>query len=662
MAFPIALIPVALSAIQSLVKFRDRVDVILSLHKASEPLPLLLPPPPPDYGPYAQPMRDFFQSPSGVQLLSLHNRKGAFAKVLADPDNAEDDLFHERRKLYDLYFAANNIQPELEEPDDSNTTVSASDPRLRPDGQLQLAAYVVESHRLSRNPTVTRILLATADTVLEVAGANAGLFISNPKTRSVVESVLQDFAGEQDFDDESSDRIFKRLLSATVVAALDTPGIIPEQPVLKPFLRALADVRTQLPDGDDFVARLITMQGFEQMISSFLGHVAEDPSFIAKDELAKKVISATLAEVAKNVPDLSNDPKAFIGVLEAGLKAGAADVGGVLERELAGKPLIAALLKSVAKSVAQSPAPFQQLVKGDLFAAVYKTALEAISANPALFGDDAKTQAFAGALVAALNDAVKKNDLHALFSPERLQALLTEGVALVAAHPGMLGRGDPAVLAVIGAAFKGGATAVADGKITQRELMEIAEAAVRTAAANQRDPAFAGKLSEVLRVAGTVLGDAQVAALIAADTRKELLVSIIEAAAANPRVWGPWADGQQLQPLLEAVIRTLAIDAADCLGSGNLNAAIRVSLVQIARRGSTLLDGKVTPPQVSALLALALKAADQQIGVTLDRESVLPFFDAILGGFLRQPFQPTTIGAPEFQALLSAALATVDTT
>lgn len=656
MAFPIALIPVALSTIQSLVKFRDRVDVILSLHKASEPVPLLLPPPPPDWGPYAQPMRDFFQSPTGAPLLALHDREDEFAKVLADPDDSVDALYHDRRQLYELYFAANNIRPEFEDPEGSD---SDKDARQRPDGQLQLAAYLVESHRLSRNPTVTRILLATADTVLEVAGANAGLFISNPKTRSIVEAVLHDFAGEQDFDDDSCDRIFKRLLSATVVAALDTPGIIPDQPALKPFLRALADVRKS--EGDDFVAGLITLPGFEQLISSFLGHVAEDPSFIAKGELTQKVIAATLAEAGRNIPQLRNDPKALIGVLEAGLKAGAADVDGILGRELAGKPLIAALVKSVATSVAQSPVPFQDLVRGELFTAIYKTALAAVSANPVLFGDDAKTKALAGALVSALNDAVEKNDLRSLFGPERLQALLTEGVALVAAHPEMLGRGDSAVLAAIGAAFKGGADAATDGKISQGELIVIAEAALRTAAANQRNPAFHGKLSEILRVVGAILGDPKVAALITAESRKELLVLIIEATATNPRIWLGWADGHQLQPLLEAVIKTLATDSADLFGSANLPAVIRASLVQIARRGNVLLDGKVTPSQLSLFLTLALKAADRQIGVTLDREGVLLFFDTLLAGFLRQPFVPKDIGAPEFQALLSATLATLET-
>jgi hypothetical protein len=550
----------------------------------------------------------------------------------------------------------------MEGPDAPTGSNPGADPLAKPDSQRQLALFLVESHRLSRNPAVTRILLATADTVLEVAGANAGMFISNPKTRSVVESVLQNFAGEQDFDDQSTDRIFKRLLSATVVAALDTPGIVPDQPALRPFLQALADVRKQSPAGDDFVADLITKPGFERLLSSFLGHVAEDPSFITEDKLTRKVIAATLTEASRSVSRIKDDPKALIGVLEAGLKAGAADVGGILERELAGKPLLAAMVQSVAKAVAGSPAPFQELAKGELFVAIYQTALSAVSANPALFGDDARIQALAGTLVSALNEAVKENDLAVLFTPKRLEPLLTQGVALVAAHPGTLGRADPAMLAVLGAALKAGATAAADGKMSQTELMEIAEAALRTAALNQRDSAFIGKLSEVLRVTGSILGDPQLAAAVTAGARKELLVLVIETAAANPKVWGAWAQAKQLQPVLEAVITTLATDPADVLGRANLNAAIWSALIQIARRGSRLPDGNVTASQLSALLSLALQATDEQIGVTLDRDGALRFFETILIGYLREPFVPTKIGAPEFQALISKALANLETT
>jgi hypothetical protein len=111
---------------------------------------------------------------------------------------------------------------------------------------MRLAYYVAESHRLSRNPTVTRILLVAADTMLEAAGENAGLFISHPRTRLLVQTFLAEFEGKSDFEDDGVDRIFKRLLGATIIAALDNPGWIAENPVIKAFFVALGSLREEL--------------------------------------------------------------------------------------------------------------------------------------------------------------------------------------------------------------------------------------------------------------------------------------------------------------------------------------------------------------------------------------------------------------------------------
>jgi len=44
MPFPVVLIPVAISAVRSLIRYRIRVDQILSVKKTSDALPFTLPP------------------------------------------------------------------------------------------------------------------------------------------------------------------------------------------------------------------------------------------------------------------------------------------------------------------------------------------------------------------------------------------------------------------------------------------------------------------------------------------------------------------------------------------------------------------------------------------------------------------------------------------
>ena len=64
MPLPIA-IPLAISAIKALLRFRDQVDTILSLNEATTGLPFALPPPPTDNAPYLPAMRSFFQAGDG---------------------------------------------------------------------------------------------------------------------------------------------------------------------------------------------------------------------------------------------------------------------------------------------------------------------------------------------------------------------------------------------------------------------------------------------------------------------------------------------------------------------------------------------------------------------------------------------------------------------
>jgi hypothetical protein len=112
---------------------------------------------------------------------------------------------------------------------------------------MRLAYYVVESQRLSRNSALVRILLVSADTLLEFAGENGSLFISNPQTRSLVESLIDEFAGKHDFDDEGAEEIFKTLLGATIVAFAENPPLeLANKPGLKAVFAALSDARKSL--------------------------------------------------------------------------------------------------------------------------------------------------------------------------------------------------------------------------------------------------------------------------------------------------------------------------------------------------------------------------------------------------------------------------------
>src|SRR5262245_34689924 len=106
MPFPLA-IPFALSAIQALVRFRGRVDTILSLNEAAVDLPFALPPPPQDIAPHIDPMVAFFRTPVGEPILDLRGLRAEFELVAADPHAPA--LQDPRDRLLDLYFKANDV-------------------------------------------------------------------------------------------------------------------------------------------------------------------------------------------------------------------------------------------------------------------------------------------------------------------------------------------------------------------------------------------------------------------------------------------------------------------------------------------------------------------------------------------------------------------------
>src|SRR5581483_5105983 len=294
--------PVAISAVKALLRFRDQVDSILSLSEATTGLPFALPPAPPQTAPFQKDMLAFFQSPQGSLILQLKGQQALLTQVLQDPTAVQGPANSARLQLFDLYFEATGIQPRLLGPVDparSANSLQASSAR-----DSILAFYIVQSQRLSHNTPLVRVLLATADTLLEFAGENATAFISNPQRAALVQELIQQFTKDDNFNDLPAEQVFKSLLGSTVVAFADhPPGSLNDKPALKALFAALADVRKNLGlDGNNFVAGIVSVQGFEQLIAAYAGEVAKDPSFITNNELAKQVLTATLTQIHDNFP------------------------------------------------------------------------------------------------------------------------------------------------------------------------------------------------------------------------------------------------------------------------------------------------------------------------------------------------------------------------
>jgi hypothetical protein len=436
--------PLVLSAVNSLLRYRQRVDTILSLKEASAALPFRLPPAPTDPAPHYEKMLEFFGTSSGHTILEVNGLTPSFQRILDASRQGEPVPQEDLNTCYSLYFEAADIRPRVIAP-----AADAGDQRKMassgPTTEMRLAYYIVESHRLSRNPTLTRLLLATADTLLEFVGENASTFVSNPRTQGVVATVIAEFAGRYDFDDDASEEIFRKLLGASVIAVLENPNVVPNEPAAQALMGALADIRETyrtkhgIEGGDELVARLITKAGFQDLISGVIGHVTEDPSFLTSSETARKVITAMLTEFSENLTQIfDGDPEAMFGVIEAGIVVGAANVDSILAKDLGDRPLATAVLSAVAGHIgtqAEQRALFKSLASGGIYAGIYKVALSAVAVNPRALGTETGLNQFTDEFVVSLAKTLSETPLKETFTVTTWRNTVAGSLEVVARHP-----------------------------------------------------------------------------------------------------------------------------------------------------------------------------------------------------------------------------------
>lgn len=640
MPLPLVAIPLAMAAIEALLKYRRRIDEILSTKEATEELPFILPPPPANDTPYWNDIVKYFEPKEGelendaAQALLLVKNLQLDYKQFADAVKAGNNPdFEARKKLYKLYCEACGKPEQVVGP---SSSAAYLDTGSSPD--VILAYYVVSSQRLSQNPAVTRIILATADTLLEVAGQNAGLFISNKKTRAIVETLINEFAVKRDFDDEKSELILKTLLGSAIVAVAENPGKLAEKPALKSLFSAIGDVRKQL--GDDFVANIISHEGFNALVSGYLTHVAEDTSFITKDEFFKSVLSQTLLELGNKFEIIQKDPKAILGVLEVALAASAANVDGILKREFGDKPLLVAVLSAIADEI-ERLGKDNQLIRsigsGTIFPAVYKAALEAIEANPSLINDVIKTKDYVGNLLAGLAGVLANYKPGTQPGNELLKNIVLKSLNVLATQPDFLGKNQKFANAILAAVFKAGAQVGSDG-FSIDDLLAVIQEAIKVAAENIGLVKIDNKYAAIIESFATALGQQDIRRLLTPEGLRDTMFAIIKTIAANPAMWNGLHEKNLVQPIVQAVLSSLSQDPTNLLSGQKLVDAIYQIFTTLARQGNKFINNNLTPANISELLKNTLIRAQSEIGNLVDGENIVDFLILVLKAYCQTPF------------------------
>ena len=656
MPLPVA-IPLIISGVKALLRFRGQIDTVLSINEATTGLPFALPPVPRNDAPHLNDMLAFYQSDQGKLLLQLKpDLQGDLTLILPNPNATTPAANGARGRLFINYYEAAGVQPDFfgPVPPDSKGIAALSTPEMR------LAYYTVESQRLSNNPVLTRILLVSADTLLEFLGENAQTFISNPQTSSVVASLINEFAGKRNFDDDGIEVIFKSLLGSTILAFANNPGELANKPALKALFAALGDVRDNL--GNDFVAKIISVEGFEGLIAAYATEAAKDPSFLSKDKIAQDVLTAVLTKIGKTLPQIIDDPKALIGVLEVGIGAAAANVPAILEGKINGQPVLAAVLTGVFQEIStlgQQNSLFASIANGQVVTDLYKLVLQAVAANPPKFTQQATTQKFIADLVKGLANALSQQAVTNLFSTETLKVIASESLTVLATDAQFLTNNNQFATKLLEAIFKASSSAIADG-LSKDDLIDVATVAVKSAADNVALLNINAQLAGAITSIGDAVAASGLQNLTNAQGRKSILISSLQAVAANPVVWGQLQSGSLVQPLVQAILKGLATDPAKLLSGSLLTESFSQILLAVVRRGQQIVSKTVKAPDIEQLLTLALAQANLEIGKSIDGENLPDFLEKVVIAFLKAPFNLTTAPATNFKGLVDSVLTELD--
>lgn len=641
MAFPLA-IPVAVSAIQALIKFRGRLDTILSLNETTKGLPFALPPAPTFDAPHIDAMVAFFGGAIGQNILVIRGLTREWQ--LVEPNPRLPEVQEERGRLMQAYYEAADILPARLGPDEATNRALAA---KGPSQEMRLAYYVVESHRLSRHPAVTRVLLAAADTLLEFGADHAGLFVSNPRTRGLLETLLREFAVERDWDDASGEVIFKTLLGAAAVAALEHRGELPDQPLLQVLFDALGEVQQAM--GADFVARLVTREGFTKLVGRLLVGAADRPGLLPDTPALKEALTALLRETGGNLDGILGDPKCLVGVLEAGLAAAAGAAPNLIAAKLGDQPLLAVVLKAAAQEFQKAGDQrvlFRKVGSGELFAALYQACLSGVAANPDALASQTKLKRHVAILIAACAEELSKKRLLDALSADTVRALAVRSFDVLGQEPEFLAAHGAFAAKVLGATLAATAGALRAG-LTREDLLEITAAVVRAASTHLALVDMDERLRDVLAALGLVLADAGLAKLTTGPGRKALFLAGWDAVAANPRVWTGFAERGLVEPLIGGVLRAWATDPSGLLSGPALVPAFRQTLLAAARRGRALLENQTTPKAVEQMLTAALALANEELGASLDGKTLPDYLQRVVLAFLAAPFAIGAAGVPD---------------
>lgn len=406
MSIPLAAIPMALSAIRSLIHLRHRIVDIRDTRRSRDPLKLLLPELPHNL------IRDQQNDPALMQ--NAFSQIAHFRAALDARDILEHfDLFHknidwktggplEPERHSDMFWRFMGFYYKLEDEDKKIDGI--------PDFEIDehgLDSFLVKSAKSGGGQEAVNILRATAEILINFLGDNAGVFLAKSPNKLILSTVLREFATATDIETDNSNRILKTLVGAIAVGAADHGATLSNKPAAALLIAALG--RTRRDFGDDFLARIVSHQGFSAVMADWVKSLATDPYLVellaemqgldesSYDPSDAASLPAKLQPVfgaLQNVLGVVSDhigtrdalarEETFRAVFGAVLNGVTNHSSALLKAELEGDKFMATLLETVIAKIGRTGA----IQNDDLIAPVFENLLDTLAGVIPELGQD----------------------------------------------------------------------------------------------------------------------------------------------------------------------------------------------------------------------------------------------------------------------------------
>lgn len=666
MAIPLQAIPVAISAVRSLILIGKRTEDILTERQTQAPLPVMLPPLPDsmieDLVFDSQDMRQAF-APGG-RFRTLLDDLGLADKFDADMASTGARLAFQTRRYLGLYYEAR---------DAANGVIDASSP------YQSVAPFLVVSSEAGTGRTAGKLLRMVADTLLDFLGQSAPVFLSQSRNQLLISTILREFAAGTNLEQDPPDRILKTLLGSVAAAAADTTsaGNPPsDNPLALLLFASLGKVRRDMQDeGDDFVARIISRQGFQAVVGDWLTRVATDDHLVrlvagfrdldagsydpadpstlpAGLQPVYGALSEVLLVIGKSEAAALRQDDVFESVFKAVLDGVTDHSDALLQRELGGRKAMAELLQATITAI-DTHMPDHG---NPLIAPIFGTAQKLLARSlPHLSQDEAVDRSVALALALAqkmaspefleISDALTRGR-----DPDFARALIASTLELLGDRPDLLLDGQ-------------------DGHIPDilREVLQAAPDLVKQGLSRDAITALTGDIIAVVLpddganggfardvmpvVLGLVQQVGQGGQVLPPKDIETLLRAYATHFGANRPVWEALIARDLLDPVILTVSAVLQDGAAPPprLPPQTIAAILQAVLEATGRQGLALADlagaAAAGPGQVQTLLrdelTCALTGVFARLGRGIDSHQMAPLLRVVLDQLLMQaPGQP----------------------